>query len=335
MKTHLIHRLLGGLVLSFAATAAGSVAAADLTVYTYQSFVTEWGPGPGLQQRFEARCGCRIEFVGADDGVALLNRLRLEGAATRADVVVGLDDSLMADARALGLVQPHRLDLEALPLAPVLAWSDADFIPFDYGFFAFIYDAERTPAPARSFAELLAGDARVIYQDPRTSTPGLGLVHWMKAVHGDAATEAWRQLAARTVTVTGGWTEAYGMFLKGESDYVLSYTTSPAYHRLMEQTERYRAAEFAEGHVAQVEVAAIGAHARNPDLARSFLAFLLEPDAQALIPVTNWMLPVRTDVALPPAFAELAQPRRIGFDPATMGAHRQAWVREWRNAVAR
>jgi ABC-type thiamine transport system substrate-binding protein len=31
----------------------------------------------------------------------------------------------------------------------------------------------------------------------------------------------------KTVTVTKGWSEAYGMFLDGEADMVLSYTTSP------------------------------------------------------------------------------------------------------------
>jgi thiamine transport system substrate-binding protein len=42
---------------------------------------------------------------------------------------------------------------------------------------------------------------RVIYEDPRTSTPGLGLLLWMQKVYGDKAPEAWQKLAAKTVTV--------------------------------------------------------------------------------------------------------------------------------------
>ncbi|MCP6576788.1 thiamine ABC transporter substrate-binding protein, partial [Klebsiella pneumoniae] len=68
---------------------------------------------------------------------------------------------------------------------------------------------------------------RVIYEDQRTSTPGLGLLLWMQKGYGDQAPEAWQKLAAKTVTVTKGWSEAYGLLLKGESDLVLSYTTSP------------------------------------------------------------------------------------------------------------
>ena len=309
--------------------------AAQLTVYTYDSFASEWGPGPELKKRFEQRCACSVRFVGAEDGVALLNRLRLEGARSRADVIVGLDDSLMEEARAQGLTQPHGVDYGSVPLVDALAWSDADFVPFDYGYFAFIYDSAHTARPPASLAELVSGEARVIYQDPRTSTPGLGLVHWMKAVFGGQAAARWSQLAANTVTVTGGWTEAYGLFLEGEADLVLSYTTSPAYHLLTEQTDRYRAAMFSEGHVAQVELAAVAAGAREPALARDFVAFLLERDTQALIAVSNWMLPVRSDVELPPDFAALPQPQRIGFDPATVSASRQDWVREWRSAVSR
>lgn len=312
-----------------------SASAADLTVYTYESFISSWGPGPELKKRFEAECGCSVDFVGAEDGVALLNRLKLEGARTGADVVVGLDDSLMADARAAGVVQPHRVDLAAVPLSATLKWSDDTFVPFDHGYFAFIYDSRKTASPVRSFAELVEGKARIIYQDPRTSTPGLGLAHWVRAVFKDDAPGAWRKLAANTVTVTSGWQEAYTLFLNGEADYVLSYTTSPAYHVVAENVDHYRAAAFEEGHVAQVEVAAMSAYTRNPPLASRFLAFLLSRDAQAVIPVTNWMLPVRDDVSLPPAFATLVKPSRIGFGPDVIAARRTEWVREWREAVSR
>lgn len=325
--------------LAFAALAlaAGNApaASADLTVYTYESFISSWGPGPALKARFEAQCDCTIAFVGAEDGVALLNRVRLEGANTRADVILGLDDSLIAEARAHALVRPHSIDFASVPMVAALAWADDSFVPFDFGYFAFIYDDRKVSAPPASLAELVAGPARVIYQDPRTSTPGLGLLHWMRAVYGDAAPAAWARLAQHTVTVTSGWSEAYNMFLRGEADYVLSYTTSPAYHVIADGNAHYRAARFAEGHVAQVEVAALSAHTDDAVLANRFLAFLLSREAQEIIPVTNWMLPVRSDVALPEAFEQLIRPDRIGFAADEIGARRAAWVREWRDAVSR
>ncbi|MEX1058453.1 MAG: thiamine ABC transporter substrate binding subunit [Natronospirillum sp.] len=314
--------------------AASSASANDLTIYTYSSFNSDWGPGPQVQSAFEERCGCTLRFVSSDDGVSLLNRVRLEGSNTQADVVLGIDDALIEEGRALGLFQPHGLNWNDVPLADDLAWGDVDFVPFDYGYFAFVYDTERLAAPAESLAELLASDATIVYQDPRTSTVGQGLMQWIEAVYEDDAAAAWQALAQRTVTVTQGWTESYNMFLEGEADYVLSYTTSPAYHMVAEDSDRYQAAAFTEGHVAQVEVGAVSAHTSNFALAQDFLRFIVEEDAQKILPVTNWMLPVRTGVALPDAFDALITPQRIGYSPEEIHQSRQDWIRTWRNAVS-
>ena len=58
-----------------------------LTVYTYDSFVADWGPGPAIEAGFEATCECDLQFVAAGDGAALLGRVRLEGTRSEADVV--------------------------------------------------------------------------------------------------------------------------------------------------------------------------------------------------------------------------------------------------------
>lgn len=322
-------------ILASSLVLATTLSARELTVYTYSSFTSSWGPGPALKEAFEAQCGdCTLRFVSSDDGVSLLNRVRLEGANTQADVVLGLDDALIAEARALNLFQPHQIDWNAYTLDPALAWNDDLFAPFDFGFFAFIYNRDSLSQPATSMAELLSSDASIIYQDPRTSTVGQGLMHWLETLYGDDVSAAWQALAERTVTVTQGWSEAYGMFLEGEADYVLSYTTSPAYHMVAEDTDQYQAALFSEGHVTQIEVAAISAHSTEVDLAQDFLAFLLSAEAQAIIPVTNWMLPVRTDVELPEAFDRLIEPIRVGQSPEAIQAQRQDWIRTWRNAVS-
>ncbi len=176
-------------------------------------------------------------------------------------------------------------------------------------------------------------DIKVIYQDPRTSTPGQGLMLWMKSVYGDEAPTAWAQLAKKTVTVTKGWSEAYGMFLDGEADMVLSYTTSPAYHLIAESKPQYRAAAFEEGHYRQVEVAAKLKGATQGKLADQFLQFMVSPAFQNEIPGGNWMYPV-TDVALPKGFEQMitvAKP--LTFSSDEVAADRKGWIREWLQAV--
>ena len=305
----------------------------SLTVYTYDSFVAEWGSGPKLEAAFEKTCACDLKFVAVEDGVSILNRLKIEGDQAKADVILGIDDGLIEETRKTGLIVEHGQAMDKL--AAHLKWTDKDFLPYDYGYFAFIYDSSKITKPASSLKELVESDAKIIYQDPRTSTPGQGLLVWMKAVYKDQAPNAWKQLAKHTTTVTKGWWEAYSMFLKGGADYVLSYSTSPAYHVISENKDNYKAAAFTEGHIAQVEVAAILKTSQQPELAKQFLAFLISPEAQSIIPVTNWMLPVIDGVNLPPIFSQLIQVNRIGFSPTEIAEQRADWIKEWRSAAAK
>ena len=235
-------------VLAAAALLAGAPAAAAdkvLTVYTYDSFTSEWGPGPAIKEAFEKECDCTLQYVALDSSIGVLSRLRLEGESNKADVVLGLDLNVMAEARDSGLFAAHGLTPDALAL-PV-AWADDTFLPFDYGYFAFVYDTQALASPPASLRELVEApdDLKIILQDPRSSTPGLGMLLWVRHVYGDDAPQAWAKLARKTVTTTKGWSEAYGLFLEGEAPLVLSYTTSPAYHMIAENEARYQAASFA------------------------------------------------------------------------------------------
>ncbi|MCW8333158.1 thiamine ABC transporter substrate binding subunit [Vibrio sp. SCSIO 43135] len=321
--------------IALATMASFSVQAEEntLTVYTYDSFASDWGPGPKVEQAFEAHCGCNVDFVALDDGVSILNRLRLEGKNSKADVVLGLDNNLMAEAKQTGLLAEHKVDTSSISLPS--GWSDTTFIPYDYGYFAFVYNKEKLANPPKSLKELVEqrDDLKVIYQDPRTSTPGQGLMLWMKSVYGDEVTPAWQSLAKKTVTVTKGWSEAYSMFLEGESDMVLSYTTSPAYHLIAEQDDKFAAANFSEGHYTQVEVAAKVKGSKNEKLADEFMNFILSDEFQSVMPTGNWMYPV-TDVELPKGFETLSVPSKaLSFSPEEIAEMRKPWIREWQHAL--
>ncbi|EHZ2551047.1 thiamine ABC transporter substrate binding subunit [Vibrio vulnificus] len=314
---------------------SSSALAADKTliIYTYDSFASDWGPGPTVEKAFEAQCGCDVNFVALDDGVSILNRLRLEGSNTKADIVLGLDNNLMAEAKATGLLAPHQVNTQALSLPN--GWADDTFIPYDYGYFAFVYNKDKLANPPKSLKELVESrdDLKVIYQDPRTSTPGQGLMLWMKSVYGDDVTGAWQQLAKKTVTVTKGWSEAYSMFLKGESDMVLSYTTSPAYHLIAENDAQFAAADFSEGHYMQVEVAAKVKSSSNQALADQFMRFILSDEFQGAMPTGNWMYPV-TNVTLPEGYGSLTVPEKaLSFSAEEVAKQRKAWIREWQSAL--
>lgn len=304
-----------------------------LTVLTYDSFTSEWGPGPAIENAFEATCSCDLKFVPAGDGAALLARIQLEGSASEADVVLGLDTSLTAAATATQLFAPHGKTPETdLPVA----FSDPNFLPFDWGWFAFVHDKTKLAAPPKTFEELAASDLKIVIQDPRSSTPGLGLLMWVKAAYGDRAGEIWTSLADNIVTVTPGWSEAYGLFLEGEADMVLSYTTSPAYHLLAESDDTKGAATFDEGHYLQIEVAGKLAASDQPELADMFLDFMLSDAFQSVIPQTNWMYPAVLPAAgLPEGFDAFRPQKSLLLSADEALAVRDAALTEWQSALAR
>ena len=68
MRTKFLSLLAACAALSLSSVAA-EAAGKTLTVYTYESFVSDWGPGPKVKESFEKTCGCKVEWVGVADGV--------------------------------------------------------------------------------------------------------------------------------------------------------------------------------------------------------------------------------------------------------------------------
>ncbi len=307
-----------------------------LNVYTYSSFTSDWGPGPKVKEAFEKECECILNYVALEDGVSLLSRLKLEGKNTKADIVLGLDTNLIANAEKTGFFAPHQQQLKNSSLPE--PWTNETFIPYDFGYFAFVYDKNILKTPPNSLKALVEdkNGPKILIQDPRTSTPGLGLLLWVKKVYGDKAAEAWRKLSPRIVTVSKGWSEAYGLFLKNEAPMVLSYTTSPAYHVIAEEKLNYAAAEFDEGHYQQIEVAGLIKSSKQQVLGKKFLSFIQSETFQTIIPTTNWMYPASlSSDKLPEAFGDLVQPKQaLIFNDIEIEENRKKWVREWLDALA-
>ncbi len=307
-----------------------------LTIYTYDAFAADWGPAPGIEKAFEADCNCDVQFIAADSSIGALRKIQLEGTQTKADILLGLDTNIAEAARETGLFTEHGANTTTTTL-PTGEWSDTTFLPFDYSYFSFVYNKEKVASPPTSFEALIAlpEDFKIVIQDPRSSTPGLGLLLWIQAAYGDDAQRIWQGLAPRIVTVTKGWSDAYGLFLKDEADMVLSYTTSPAYHLIAEEDERFASASFTEGHYLQIEVAAIVGASKNLDLARSFMQFMLSDTVQDIIPTTNWVYPAtKTESGLPEGFNTLQIPEKtLLIDGVEVEKNRNQWINQWKETL--
>ena len=326
MKTILI--FLTTLFISF------SIYAEKLTIYTYDSFVSEWGPGPIIEKIFEEKHNADVEFVAVDSAATLLNKVILEGDTSKADIVLGLDMNLFDLAEQSELFTTHNInDINNLINLP-LKWESNKFVPYNYGYFSFVYNEANLETPPKSMDELInSTNARIVIQDPRTSTPGLGLLTWMKALYGDKAGDEWKKLNKKIISVTKGWTDAYyNFFMAGEADMVLSYTTSPAAHIMFEERYDILATTFEEGNYITIEFAGILNNSQNKDLANKFLNFMLSKEFQSVIPSTNIMYPVTNIKDLPEAFDKLDVPNFIQMDPKEINKNKEKWIDEWLNA---
>lgn len=328
--------LIGVIVLTTVIIGRTEPKADGITVYAYDSFVSEWGPGPELARLFTEETGIEVAFVSPGDAGQVLQRLIAEKKSPVADVAVGIDNNLFPKAEAAGVLLPYRSG--AADIAPELRFPGDLLTPYDYGYFAFIWDSEALADPPRSFAELADPRFRekIIIMDPRTSTPGLGLLLWSAALYGEQASGFWSGFAPNLLTVSSGWDSGYGLFIEGEAPLVLSYTTSPAYHLEYEGTERYRALLFPEGHYLQVEGAGIVAGTKNRKEAGLFIDFLLGIEAQELLPLTNWMYPVRGDARLPDSFRLAPEPgKSLRIDPAPGEEEIDSLVRMWNGVLTK
>ena len=311
-----------------------SIYAEKLTIYTYDSFVSEWGPGPIIEKIFEEKHNADLEFVAVDSAATLLNKVILEGDTTKADIVLGLDMNLFDLAEQSGLFSSHSIKNTNNLINLPLEWESNKFIPYNYGYFSFVYNEANLESPPKSMDELInSTNARIVIQDPRTSTPGLGLLTWMKALYGDKAGDEWKKLNKKIISVTKGWTDAYyNFFMAGEADMVLSYTTSPAAHIMFEERYDILATTFEEGNYITIEFAGILNNSQNKDLANKFLNFMLSEEFQSVIPSTNIMYPVTNINDLPEAFDKLDVPNFIQIDPKEINKNKEKWIDEWLNA---
>ena len=326
MKKILILLLLIGL--------SSKVFANNLIIYTYDSFISEWGPGPVIKKMYEEQFDTNIDFIAVDSAGTLLNKVILEGSSSKADIVLGLDMNLLDEAIQSKLFENYKNTKLTSKLNLPIKWESKKFIPYNFGYFAFVYNNKKFTNVPKSMKELInKTEARIVIQDPRTSTPGLGLLTWIKSIYGEKAQSEWKKLNKKIITVTKGWTDSYyNVFLAGEADMVLSYTTSPAAHIMFEDNNDFSAINFEEGNYLTIEFAGILKSSKNKIQANNFINFILTEEFQSVIPSTNIMYPVTKIKNLPEAFKSLEIPKVLQLSPSLINENKDIWIEEWLNA---
>lgn len=330
---------------------AGTAAAAPttLTVITHDSFDVD----KKLVAAFEKANNARVRFVKGGDAGELLNRLILTRRAPVADVVYGLDNSLLPRARTAGILEPYKSP--ALAKVPARYRLDESGLlsTVDYGYVTLNYDRAafaKTGLPLpKTLDDLKKPEyARLtVVQSPATSSPGLAFLLATVNHYGEAgAWDWWREARRGGLKVTRGWSDAYYKeFTRNGGKYplVLSYATSPAAEVFF--AEGYNPAKLpAQAPTAslslpgstwlQLEGVGILKGTKQPALARKFVDFMLSAPVQADIPTRMWIAPAVSGTRLDPVFKFAPEPALTPVK-ASVTANPQRLVDAWVQNVLR
>ena len=306
-----------------------------VVIYGYDSL-------PGTLRRaitahMETEYGVEVDLQRIGDTGAVFTQLYLERQNPQADVLIGLDESYLPRLRQEDMLEPYEPQNLQLVREELLVDPEFYAVPFDFGYITLNVDTEQLDTPPSTWDELLSEEYRnsFIMLNPATSSPGRNFLLYTIAVFGeDGYLDFWRELQPNILTVTSGWSDGYGLYTQGEAPLVVSYETSPAYHRHFEETDRYQSVLFDDAAYLQVEVAGIVRGASNRLNAERVMDYLVSQEFQELIPLSQIMYPVHPGVELPEAFA--AGPRveqAVSLDPAMVGENIARWLMEWEDIL--
>jgi thiamine transport system substrate-binding protein len=306
---------------------------------------------------FEAQYDAEVEILQAGDAGVVLNQAILSADNPLADVLYGVDNTLLSRALDANILEPYASPLlgeipDHLELDP-----QHRALPVDYGDVCLNYDkgwfAERDLAPPAGLEDLVQPEYAdlAVVENPATSSPGLAFLLATVGHFGESGDytylDYWADLRANDVLVTEGWEDAYwGQFTygsggEGERPIVVSYASSPPVevHYAEEPFEEApTAAVVGDGSCfRQIEFVGVLKGAQNRDLAEAWVDFMLGTAFQEDIPLHMFMFPANQNAALPQVFADFAaipdHPAEVDY--AAIEANREAWVEAWTEVALR
>jgi thiamine transport system substrate-binding protein len=315
-------------------------------VVTHDSFALS----EDLVTAFEESSGITVEFIPAGDAGEMVNRAVLSSGNPEADVLFGIDTTLLSRAIDAEVFDPYLSSADALRpelrdagLGVVTPVDDGDVcVNIDDAWFA-----DRGLQPPATLEDLADPRYRglLVVQNPATSSPGLAFLLATIARYGEAWPDFWQRLRDNDVAVVNGWSEAYlSEFTAGGGDgdrpLVVSYSTSPPAEIVYAEEpkpERPSTSVMLDGCYRQVEFAGVLRGTDDVEAARTVVDWLVSPDVQADVPLSMFVFPARASVALPDVFARFvtrpAEP--LELDAGEIAAQRDEWIDQWTQIVLR
>jgi iron(III) transport system substrate-binding protein len=282
------------LALAMAGAAATSALANDkvLNLYSARHYQTD----EVMYDTFTRTTGIKINRVDADDA-GIVARLRAEGAASPADVVLLVDAARMVAADSQGLFRPIRsakldaaipANLRATPTPEGVTWTG-----FSTRARVIVYDPLRVKAEDVATYEQLADPRLKGLVCTRSGSHPYNLSLFATVIErlGDQQGEAWLKgmVANMARAPKGGDTDQIRAVASGECGVAITNTyylarlvksSKPEDRSVMEKVRVVFPNQGTSGTHVNIAGAAVARHAKNLEHAILFMEFLSSPFAQ-------------------------------------------------------
>jgi len=322
----------------------------SLVVATYAPFVDapSTSPGAWVKSAFEEEFDAELIWQTPENEVNFFIERANAGVDIDADVYVGLNTDMLI--RVDQNLQSGPLFAEAGDLAGGENVKDSlrfdpqgRAVPYDTGYISLVWDATADDgefvAPETFDGLLESGyEGDLLAQNPSSSATGRAfLLHTIKAKGPDGYLDYWRGLRENGVRVLGTWSDSYSAYSNGEAPMVVSYSTDQVYANRSDQNmQRHQIRFLNDQGYANPEGMARFADTDAPDLARSFMEFMLRPEVQGEIAVRNVAFPAVTNAEMPEEYAQYAQepPEAVTFSYDELKGNVSEWVDQWQREFA-
>jgi len=313
----------------------------DLVIYTYESFQNpEYGLGPAVIPKFEKMYDVKVKVVTPGDVGTVIGRMNMEKDDPKADIVIGIDNSMLYKAVNMNLLESYTPENLSRVDQTMIFDPDHYMVPYDYGYLAIICNSEMMEDRGLEIPDDLLDlgdpqyDGQLLLMDPSTSSTGSSFLIWAASVSGENHSAFFNALADNANgKVLSSWDAMYEAWGKGEAPIAISYGLDTAYE--VENYGTNNTVTVVPDHQGyrQIEGACLVKGAMHKDLAQKFLEFVLSDEFQTEVH-RNVMLPVVPGIELDPYFATYGEFASQHVEPTTeeVMENYDDWYQAWREA---
>lgn len=318
--------------------ASNATVAATTRLQAYDAFVFP----SDAQHTFEETFRTKLSLLAGGDAAQVLTKMILARKAPTADVLFGVDTTLLSRAVDADLFAKLPADVIAAVPAAYAVPESANVVPIDVGQVCLNVDSawftSHKVAVPQGFDDLTkpAYKDLLVVENPAASSPGLVFLAGTVEKMGTKWLDYWKALKDNGVLVAKDWSDAYEVQYTvsgGDRPIVVSYGSSPPAEVMYGdgKVPKPKSAVVSSTCIEQVEYAGILAGAANQAGAAQLIRTMQSNEFQSALPESDFVYPVDPSVKLPALFQEfavrVAEPIRL--DASTVAADRDMWLEQW------